>query len=365
MMLQESVFLSSAMPIRPRCTEEGVLEKFQFPSPPKPDDKDFEAKKAEFEIKKVHYQDAMDQEFVKFVDDTEPSAIYLAFQPMWSAKTNLLTGLEVLCRIANGKDDAPMPGLAVFQTQQRPTAIRFLKKQTEVAVDACKKLPNIRISVNVRPDELQEVADFLIEKAAETAFDGRPSNLLIEITEYAPIEERTLALIKSMKDQGVVFALDDVTEVVDNPGKGMAKTGTHSCSFTLAKANAELFAVQKLGLPMSCSVFRKKVYPTPEYDGGKANSFLEGMIFAEDQKTEIEKRKLMVEDWWSEVTRRNPDTQFIIECSVYPEDVHQGQNNELYPNIPLFDGRFDIQGGKTGGRAFSLEAFLPDDHPVQ
>jgi hypothetical protein len=266
--------------------------------------------------------------------------------------------LEVLCRIANGKDDAPMPGLAVFQETKKVDAIQFLKKQTEFAVDACKKLPHIRVSVNVRPDELFGVKDFLIEKAKETSFNERPSNLLIEITEYAAIDDAVLALIQDMNNQGVIFAIDDVTEVRENPGKSMAKTGRHSCSFAIAKANAGLFAVQKLSLPMSCSVFRKKVYPTPEYAGGQPNSFLQGLIFPEDQTAEIEERKLLVEDWVAEVTKQNPGVQFVIECSVYPEDALDSKNNSLYPNIPLFDGKFDIQGGRSGGRGFPINAFL-------
>ena len=91
----------------------------------------------------------------------------------------------------------------------------------------------------------------MIAKAAETSGDGRSSNLLIEITEYSPITDQTLALIKEMKDQGVVFAIDGEN---GNPGKGMDKTGTHSCSFVITKAKAKLFAAQKLALPMSCPI---------------------------------------------------------------------------------------------------------------
>lgn len=354
--LTEARFLASALSWAPRLGE--GADKFKFPSVPSKKDENFEILNADFEVKKAEYQNAINDEFCKFSNTNEPSAVYLVFQPMWNAKTSHLSGLEVLCRIANGKDDAPMPGLSVFQETQKANAIQFLKKQTEFAVDACKKLPHLRISVNVRPDELFGVKDFLIEKATETSFNKRPSNLLIEITEYAPIDDATLALIQEMNKQGVIFAIDDVTEVRENPGKCMAKTGQHSCSFALAKANAGLFAVQKLSLPMSCSVFRTKVYPTPEYAGGQPNLFLQGLIFPEDQTAEIEERKLLVEDWVAEVTKQNPSVQFVIECSVYPEDALDSKNNSLYPNIPLFDGKFDIQGGRSGGRGFPIEAFL-------
>jgi len=353
--LTETRFLATAQSLVPRLDED--VDKFKFPSAPNKKDESFDILNADFEVKKAEYQDAINKEFAKFSNTNESTAVYLVFQPIWNARTFHLSGLEVLCRIANGKDDAPMPGLSVFQATQQANAIQFLKKQTEFAVDACKKLPLIRISVNVRPDELFGVKDFLIEKAKETSFNKRPSNLLIEITEYAPIDDATLALIQEMNNQGVIFAIDDVTEVRENPGKCMAKTGRHSCSFTIAKANAGLFAVQKLALPMSCSVFRKKVYPTPEYAGGQPNSFLQGLIFPEDQTAEIEERKLLVEDWVAEVTKQNPGVQFVIECSVYPDDI-DSKNSSLYPNIPLFDGKFDIQGGRSGGRGFPIEAFL-------
>jgi hypothetical protein len=228
----------------------------------------------------------------------------------------------------------------------------------------CKQLPETRISVNVRADELPDVKDFLIEKAKETTFGDRGSNLLIEITEYAPIVDSTLALIKELKAAGVVFALDDVTETVGDdvkgpPPAGMAKASAHSCSFKLAKENADLFAVQKLYLGLSCSVFRKKVFTTPQFAGGTENPYFAKMIFKEEELAEIEKRRSWVEEWFAEVYKKNPNTTFVIECSVYRDDLNEGNNKELYPNIPIFDGQFDIQGGLSGGRGFPLEAFLP------
>merc|ERR1712151_768085 len=72
---------------------------------------------------------------------------------------------------------------------------------------------------------------------------------------------------------------------------------------------------------------------------------------------EIELRKKLVEDWYKSVKEIAPDTEFVIECSVYPEDEHAGNNRRLYPNIPVFGGDFSTQGGRSGGRAFPLEAF--------
>lgn len=241
-----------------------------------------------------------------------------------------------------------MPGLATFQAdpEQQHVAIAFLHRQVEYALRVCEVLPSIRVSVNVRPDELEGVKDLLLANALP--------NLVIEITEYAPIGEETLQLVRDMKEHGVVFSLDDVTEVRENPAKAMAPL-SHACSFDLAKRSADLWAVQKLALPMSCSVFRREVFPQPEYDGGVAQPFLKTMIFPEDQREEINIRKELVEDWIKEVKARNPTVQFVIECSVYTEDL---EPRELFPHIDLLDGSFDIQGGRSGGRAFPLEAFL-------
>merc|ERR1712000_618965 len=209
-------------------------------------------------------------------------------------------------------------------------------KQCEFAVDACKKLPKIRVSVNVRPDELPGVKEFLMAKAAETKVaETGISNLLIEITEYAPITEATIALIRDMKSNGVVFAIDDVTQVQENPGKAMAKPGTHACSIELAVKHADLFQVQKLSMSMSCSAFRVEVFPTPVWAGGKAQPFLKGMIFPEDQVEEIQTRKELVEKWVADVLKKNEKVQFVIECSVYEEDV---EKNKWAPEIGLFDG---------------------------
>jgi len=325
----------------------GVKENLGF-VPPKDDDP---PDKAAF---KKGYQERINTQFENFVNDL-PNDLYLAFQPMWNAKTHQLAALEVLIRSRDGTDNAPMPGMAAWQGRNRDMAMRFLEKQCRFAADACQKLMDaglgyVRVSVNVRPDEVAGAAAVLEDCAQKP-------NFLVEITEYAPITSEVLATIKMLKERGVSFALDDVTHVEDPPGKGFAKPSAHACSFEVAKATTELFDVQKLALPLSCSVFRAKVFPTPQYAGGAPLKFMEGMIFPEDQKEEINKRKAMVESWVAEVREKNPATTFVIECSVYPEDLAD-KPQDLFPNIGLFDGTIWMQGGKSGGRAYALEAFL-------
>jgi len=356
--LLESTFLDKAQAFKPACVE-GVCEKFRFPVPPPKPDEAAELHEA-FKRKKQEYQDRIHAEFSLFVQD-ESSSIYLGLQPMWSVSTQTLVGVEVLCRIANGKDDAPMPGLSIFQVTQKDKALKFLEKQCDFAVEACKKLRSITVSVNVRPDELVASQGMLLKKVGETLVDG-VSNLIFEITEYAPITDEVIATIRRMKDAGAVFALDDITEVVEKPGKAMAELGKHSCSFSLAKQYAELFAVQKLALPMSCSVFRAEVFPTPAYDGGKAQPYLKSMIFPEDQIDEIQQRTKLVEDWYSEVSKQNPATRFVIECTIDKEGLFDDESKtpkHPFPRVPLLNGMFASQGGKSGGRVFPLEAFLP------
>merc|ERR1712048_858117 len=96
---------------------------------------------------------------------------------------------------------------------QKPVAERFLRKQIEFAVQVCIHFPTIRVSVNVRPDELEAVKNFLLEKSAALKKQNSASNLVVEITEYAPIGEGVKQLIREMRKNGVVFALDDVTQV--------------------------------------------------------------------------------------------------------------------------------------------------------
>jgi len=237
--------------------------------------------------------------------------------------------------------------------------LRFLQKQCEFAVDACQQLTrrgmqDVMVSVNVRPDELLGAKDFMLKSVRDSSTKGR-SNLMFEITEYAPITADVISLLEEMRKAGAVFALDDVTEVTVNPGKAMAKLGEHACSFELGKEQASLFAIQKLEMKMSCSVFRRDVFPTPEYDGGKAQPFLKSMILPASEVDEIQKRNDLVVDWFKEVHLQNPGAGFVIECSVYAEDL---DTPELVPQLPLLEGSFSIQGGRSGGRAFPLEAFL-------
>lgn len=352
--ITEPVFLEKAMPLKP-LTKDGVKEKLQCPVRPKSDDPD--DVKATFAAKQRQYQDAINTEFVKFSNDDNSSDVYLCFQPIWNAQTKSLTGLEVLARVMDGGDNAPMPGMKVWQENDRDNSTKFLKKQFTFAAEACQKLPaGITVGVNCRPDELAEVKDHIKECASLTG-EGC-ATLLTEITEYSPITPDVLALISEMKVDGCLFALDDVTEVNDSPGKGMAKTGQHACSFALAKERKDLFVVQKLAMPLSCSVFRTEVFPTPKFDGGNAQSFLKSLIFPVTLRSEIDLRKQLVENWVQEIREQRQHVRIIIECSVSQEELADVPR-ELLPKFDPFDGTFEVQGGCTGGRGYSLEAFLP------
>jgi len=327
--LSEVDFLKVALGFLPEC-EDGVAERLTPGIPT--------------------YQANVNAEFEKFVNGT-PSAVYLGYQPIWNSKTRVLVGLEVLCRVKNGRDAAPMPGLAVFQTTQKHNALKFLHAQCDFAVLACQRLPNIWVSVNVRPDELAGSKDKLIDCAKSNP------NFVVEVTEYAPIQIAELALLKDMTAQGVTFTLDDVTEVQDaeRPAKCFANSSKHACSFQLGMEHPELFKTQKLATPLACSVWRVHVFPTPEFAGGTPEPFLKGCIFPEDKMDEIRLRTQLVDEWVSTVQRKRPDTAFVMECTVYPTDL-AGKQTDLFPACGIFDGML-IQGGQTGGRVFPLEAF--------
>jgi len=352
--ITETAFLEKAIELLP-LTKEGVKEKLQFPfGRPKPDDPD--EVKAAFTAKQKAYQDAINSEFAKFANNDETSDVYLCFQPIWNAQSRRLSGLEVLARVMDGGDNAPMPGLKVWQENDAENAPKFLLKQITFATDACQKLaPGLSVSVNVRPDELLAAKDHIVACTATTG--TMCATLLIEITEYSPITPEILECIREMKGNGCVFALDDVTEVNDTPGKCMAKTGQHSCSFVLAKEYKDLFAVQKLSLPLACSVYRVFVYPTPKYAGGSPVPFLKTLIFPEDQRDEIDLRKKLVEDWVKDIREQEQQVRIVIEVSVSPEDLAD-KPRDLFPEFDIFDGTFEIQGGQSGGRGFPLEAFL-------
>jgi len=327
--INESAFLAKVQDYKP-INEDGVKERL---SPGMPD-----------------YQSNLNAEFEKFVTGQD-SAIYLGYQPIWNPNTRELCGLEVLCRCKNGADTAPMPGLAIFQVSVRDIALKFLVAQCDFAVKACKALPGITVSVNVRPDELQSIKEKLIE--CSKAYP----KFIAEITEYSPIGQEELDLMKELVGMGVHFALDDVTEVkdVEKPPKCFGTASRHACTFQLAKERTDLFAMQKLSTPMSCSVWRVDVFPTPKWAGGAPEKFLQSCVFEEKDDGEIQLRKRLVDEWIRVVKRRRPDTVFVMECSVYPEDL-VGKTKELYLECGIFDGML-IQGGKSGGRIFPLEYF--------
>jgi hypothetical protein len=302
------------------------------------------------------YQDKINSEIEKFSAGDPSSMIYLGLQPIWCTRTWRLSGLEILARAKNGQDAAPMPGLAIFQATQKEADLRFLKTSCDFAVRICRRLPpSVAVNLNVRPDELSGAKEFIIAAAASVP------NIIFEITEYCPIDGAVIALLREMKTAGVKFAIDDVTEVIreGTPGKGFALADKHACSFAVATEHADLFSVQKLALPLSVCIYRVDVFVTPQYAGGSAHGFFKSLIFDPSEEAEILLRKELVESWVANVKAKNPDARFVIEASVYPEDVNDKPSEiaKGFPNIGLFEGPFSIQGGKSGGRAFTEDFF--------
>ena len=236
MALTESCLLKKLSAWKPPV-KEGCKEKFEPPPFVKPDAS--EEEKALARERKTAYMDNVKQAFANLTNG-EPSDVYVALQPIFQISRGdyKLVGLEVLARPFNGSDAAPMPGMAEWQVQDREGAMAFLKKQLDFAAECAPKFPGVDISVNVRPDELLGAQEKVLEVSKKTP------TLLIEITEYSPIDDTVIAWVRGMKGQGVRFALDDATKVVDDaPSNGYAKTGTHAGSFELGKKHADPFDV--------------------------------------------------------------------------------------------------------------------------
>ncbi len=102
---------------------------------------------------------------------------------------------------------------------------------------------------NVGPGALAGVKGLLSAKAAaiknsETGI----SSLSIKNPECASNTEAAIALIREMQGHGVVFAIDGVTQIWENTGETLAKSGTPACAIEVAEKHADLFQIQKLAV---------------------------------------------------------------------------------------------------------------------
>jgi len=356
--LTEDNFVGQATAFLP-ADKEGVFAKFQYKPPklaPDASQQECEACKREYD---AEYKSRCFQEFVKFANEEE-SDVYLALQPVWRVnereKQYTLAQVEVLVRAKNGRDAAPMPAFAMFQHECKEDALLFLRTQLLWAGACARKLQHIMVSVNVRPDELLASASFIQTLNADLQSEGC-RNLIIEVTEYSPITPDVLRAIQELKEGGVMFALDDVNNVKQGE-RGYAAPG-HACTFEVASEHAQLFNQQKLAIHLACQVFNVQVHTTP----GEVDKYFASLLLNEHVDVDavmIAERRDLVEKWVGDVRLKNPNTTFVIEASVHPEDVciDDGSINMRFPQIDLFGGSFMVQGGKTGGRCFSIDTFL-------
>jgi len=305
-----------------------------------------EAQQKAFREGKSKYLDLLTQELLKIAEDDESSLCYLALQPIWKAGKDkyTLAGGEVLVRVKNGTDGAPMPGLAWFQEERKMEARMFLETQIQWATQQAIALPKIYVSVNVRPDELVGAKKVILKATEEIAEKhGGQSNLLIEVTEYSPITDEVLKTIEEMIQEGVKFSMDDVSYEAPN----------HACTFQLARESGHLFVQQKLALPVSFKAFDVDVYPTPLFAGGSPLAFFKSQRLKTEDIEAVQKLKSDVEKWVEDALKQNPSVDLVIEASVHPDDLIKGRS----PDIGLLEKGFQVQGGYTGGRAFPPSFF--------
>ena len=156
---------------------------------------------------KQAYNEYTNAEILKFANNEE-SDVYLALQPIYNLKNGVkkaeLEGLAVLLRKKDGTDTAPMPALKNWQLaslqKDKTDAVKLVKRQLNFTEVSSKKLNDeYFISVNIRADELLalDVAEYIVSKVKKGV------NLLVEITEYAPITETAKQKIKELKELGV------------------------------------------------------------------------------------------------------------------------------------------------------------------
>jgi len=301
---------------------------------------------AAFVEARKNYIDRLSQEIGKLSDGDDSSLCYLALQPIWKAgkEEYIISGAEVLVRVKNGGDGAPMPGLAWFQAERKVEAQKFLEAQMRWASKQAKMLPKIFISINVRPDELTGCKEVILKLSKESAEKrGGKTNLVFEITEYSPITDEVLSTIEEAAKEGARFSIDDVSHEGPN----------HACTFQLAREQGRLFAQQKLALPVSFKAFDVDVYPTPEFAGGVPLPFLKSQRLKAEDTEAIQKLKSEVEAWAKDAIEQNPDVDLVIEASVHPHDLIEGRS----PDIGLLEKGWKVQGGYCGGRAFPPSFF--------
>lgn len=128
----------------------------------------------------------------------------IVFQPIIDLSTRLVTGYEALSRFAAEPVRSPDKWFADAATAGIGSRLELIAAQK--AVIESRKLPaDLSVSINLSP------ATILASDLKPLMSSINPANLVIEITEHAPIDDygRIEAALRTVRQAGVQIAIDD------------------------------------------------------------------------------------------------------------------------------------------------------------
>lgn len=146
---------------------------------------------------------------------SDRSQFQLAFQPIVDARTGLLRSWEALLRWTHPGLGSVSPGVFIPIAERTGliAAIgdlvldRSLRILAEIPLRAAER--NVYVSVNVSPLQLLQAGFPETLRAQRHELGIEPGRLCIEITEGVFTDEYAKAAIGSIRDQGVIVAMDD------------------------------------------------------------------------------------------------------------------------------------------------------------
>ncbi|MCW5713388.1 MAG: bifunctional diguanylate cyclase/phosphodiesterase [Bauldia sp.] len=137
--------------------------------------------------------------------------IRLAYQPIVDIVTRRPVLYEALLRLTLPNGDV-VPASAFMPVAERLGFARLLDHRAlALALDACRKRPDLRLSLNVSPDTASEPTWLALLKAAAKGAPEIARRLTIEITESSAIRnlDEAMQFVSSLKALGCDVAFDD------------------------------------------------------------------------------------------------------------------------------------------------------------
>jgi diguanylate cyclase (GGDEF)-like protein len=137
--------------------------------------------------------------------------ICLAYQPIVDIVTRRPVLYEALLRLTLPNGDI-VPAAAFMPVAERLGFARLLDHRAlDLALEACRKRPDLRLTLNVSPDTASEPTWLALLTAAAKTAPGIARQLTIEITESSAIRnlDEAMHFVSSLKALGCDVAFDD------------------------------------------------------------------------------------------------------------------------------------------------------------